>query len=347
MTIVCLPAQKFAADSTGETQTGTQGDTVKVDLSVPARQMMFCAQETREIFGAAHLIDVLRGSRSKKVLKFEHEQLSSHGTGRDYSKEQWKHLAAQFVRQGLLERIPPHGSLRVTAVGKAVLQGQEVWGTLPGVIAGAAAAGETPEHIPELFEQLRSLRSKLASERGLPPYVIFHDRALIEMATYFPRTPAELGQIYGVGQHKLEEYAPLFLPVIQDYCREHDIEPDSKPASQSSTRTSPSGQQRTETVWEQFQAGKTISAIAADLGFTEKTILKHLKKAHEAGQELRVDGLKDVSELTKDEEHRVIAAFDECGAEYLRPVFDALGGRVSYDELHLWRLIYQVEVAGE
>jgi ATP-dependent DNA helicase RecQ len=344
----CLAASpEDSADPTGEAQAGLEGDTVKVELTVPACQLITCAQETGELFGAAHLIDVLRGSRAKKVLKFKHDELASHGAGRAYSKEQWRHLAAQFVRQGLLKRSRAHGSLKVTAEGRALLQDGEVWGILPGVIAGVATTGEAPEHAPALFEQLRSLRASLASERDLPPYVIFHDRALTEMATYFPRTPAELGQIHGVGQHKLEAYGPYFLPLIQAYCQENEVQPAQKAPLASPKRASTSGQQRTDYVWEQFQAGETIAAIAAELGFTQGTILNHLKKAHNARKPLRVDGLKEASQLSPEEEQHVMAAFDECGTDFLRPVFDALDQSVSYDELHLWRLIYQVTVAME
>ncbi len=329
-----------------DAQTGLEGDSVKEDLTIPARQLITCAQETGEIFGMAHLIGVLRGSNAKKVLKFGHEKLPSHGVGGAYSKEYWRHLAAQFVRMGLLERIRSHGSLKVTAAGKAVLQGEEVWGTLPGIFR-TASAPETQDYEQALFEQLRALRAQLASERSLPPYVIFHDRALIEMCTYFPGTPADLAQIYGVGQRKVEEYGPHFLPVIQVYCDANALQPVQKSPPPIAKRASRSGQKRTDYVWEHFQAGESISAIAADLGFVQSTILSHLKKAFEAGSPLRVDGLKEASELTAAEEQRVIAAFDESGTDYLKPVFDALDESVSYDQLHLWRLIYQATLVGE
>ena len=328
--------------------TGFAQDSAKVELSAPAKLLLTCAQETGEIFGSAHLIDVLRGSRAKKVLQFGHEKLASHGAGRAYSQKQWQHLAAQFIRQGLLERSQPHGSLKVTAEGKAVQDGQEVWGHLPGGIPGISAApAEVPEHDPALFEQLSALRSRLASERSLPPYVIFHDRALVEMATHFPQTPDALTQIYGVGQRKVEEYGPHFLPIIAAYCQENGINPTPKPAIQPSSRPSPAGQQRAETIWGHFQAGESMAQIAADLGFTVGTILNHLKKSHEAGKVLRVEGLREASQLALEEEARVLAAFAELGDGYLKPVFDALDGRVPYDQLHLWRLIYQVTVARE
>jgi ATP-dependent DNA helicase RecQ len=279
-------------------------------------------------------------------LKLKHEKLPSYGTGSTYSKEYWQHLAVQFVRMGLLNRTRPHGSLKVTAAGRAVLQGQEVWGTLPGRFVRTAAP-EMPEHAPELYEQLRALRARLAKERNIPPYVIFHDRSIIEMAARFPRTPAQLGQIYGVGQRKMEAYGPHFLPVIQIYCEENDAPPFQKSTAASSRPVSSSGKKRTDYVWEHFQAGESIPSIAEDLGFKQMTILNHLKKAFEAGRPLRIADLKETSKLTAAEEQRVIAAFDDCGTTYLKPTFEALNETVPYDQLHLWRLIYQVMGAME
>lgn len=340
----CLAARsRETTRPENEARASDEEDAEKMVLTAPARLLITCAQETGELFGAAHLINVLRGSRARKVLKFGHEKLPYHRAGRDYSEEQWRHMAGQFIRQGLLERTQLHGSLKVTPGGKEVLQGAEVLGTLPGLRARVTMP-QAPEHDADLFDALRALRARLADERGLPPYIIFHDRSLIEMATYFPRTPEELGKIYGVGQRKVAEYGPHFLPVIQAYCRENEIQPvperTFRPAG-----TSISGQTRTDYVWEGFQAGESLAGIAADLDLTQGTILNHLKKAFEAGKPLRKDGLKGASQLSSDDEQRVMAAFEELGDTYLKPVFEALDGRVPYDQLHLWRLIFQVTVA--
>ncbi len=168
------------------------------------------------------------------------------------------------------------------------------------------------------------------------------------MAAYYPRTSDELGQIYGVGKRKLEEYGPHFLPLIQAYCQENDIDKVVRPPMAGNAyRASPSGQGRTDYVWEQFQTGESISDIAAELGFSQTTILNHLKKAFEAGRPLNIDGLRTVSGLSPEEEQRVMDAFADCGIEYLKPVFDALNETVPYDQLRLWRLIYQASLTGE
>ena len=196
------------------------GDSEKVDLTTPAQQFFACAQETGEIFGTMYLIAVLRGSKAKKVLQNKHDRLSTYRVGRDYTEEQWRHLAGQFLRQDLLERTKPHGGLKVTEGGRAVLGGKCVWGAVPGTFTQTRAAPVKGEYDQELFERLRALRASLASKRNLPPYIIFNDRSLIEMASYFPDSTESFAQIYGVGRHKIEQYSSHFLPIIRAYCEE-------------------------------------------------------------------------------------------------------------------------------
>ena len=105
-------------------------------------------------------------------------------------------------------------------------------------------------------------------------------------------------------------------------------------------RVSPATQRRTDVIWEQFQAGQSVSEIASELGFTPKTILNHLKKACDSGRPLHVDGLMEMSALSPDEAQGVMDAFSQFGTTRLKPVFDALDQRVAYEQLHLWRLIW-------
>ncbi|MEA3351747.1 MAG: DNA helicase RecQ [Chloroflexota bacterium] len=322
--------------------TGDESGTQQVDLTTPARQYLVCVKETGEIFGMMHIINILRGSKSKKVLGKGHDRLSSYNIGLEYTKKQWRYLAGQFIRQGLLRRVQPHGSLELTSVGEAVLEGKKVWGVVPGYITKPTASKVDLEYDSDLFEQLRSLRTKLAGERELPPYVIFHDRTLTEMAAYYPRTSEDMTRIYGVGKHKLEQYGPHFLPVIKAYCKEKEIEPVNVPSMSIAQAKTARGRKRTQYIWERFQAGDSIQAIASELGFASSTILNHLKKAFVSGKPIRLDGLKDASELSQADEKGVMKAFEEFGTYRLRPVFDALDQTASYDQLHIWRLIYRI-----
>ena len=102
--------------------------TEKVDLTVPAQKFLSCVSRTGEVFGISHIIKVLRGSRSKTVLKHAHDKLSTYSIGREYSRKQWNLLVQQFIQQQLLTKNIEHGSIKLTDKGRAVLRGEQVWG---------------------------------------------------------------------------------------------------------------------------------------------------------------------------------------------------------------------------
>jgi len=318
-----------------------------VDLTIPAQMFLSCVKRTDEIFGAGHIIKVLRGSREKKVLKFGHASLSTYGIGRDYSTKQWSAMAHQFVRQGLLIRDLNHGSLKLTEKGRAVFKGQKVLGLAPEAEpAHVKARKETPDYDQGLFDLLRVKRKELADAAGVPPYVVFSDRTLADMAAYFPQSNDSFFTIYGVGRHKVEKYAEHFLPVIRTYCRENELAERPKPgksnrSTRSESRTKKGGLgKRTLQVGQAFQAGQTVEELAHELGIQTWTILNHLRKFLLAGHTIPAAGILDMTALPVVKQTQVLAAFEDHGLEYLQPISEALGGTVSYDDLVVLRLYF-------
>ncbi|OPX40557.1 MAG: DNA helicase RecQ [Desulfobacteraceae bacterium 4484_190.3] len=204
------------------------GERTFVDITVPAQKFLSCVKRTDEIFGANHIIDVLRGSQSKKVLKFGHANLSTYGIGKEYSRKQWFHLARQFIQKGLMIQDTKYGSLKLTRKAYDVLKGKE---SVSGILEEEHLNDRKREgkkyeyeHDHVLFEKLRKKRKELADKAGLPPYVIFPDKTLIEMAAFFPRSEESLLRIHGVGAVKYSKYGAIFLNIINEYCRDHHIE---------------------------------------------------------------------------------------------------------------------------
>ncbi|OQX65314.1 MAG: hypothetical protein B5M51_01065, partial [Anaerolinea sp. 4484_236] len=138
-TIRYFISQNDCLDKGQADRSGSELATVKENLTAPALLFVKTALETKQIFGSAHLIDVLRGSRAKKILKFGHDKVSTYGKGKEFTKEYWQHISIQFIRLGLLKRTKPHGSLVITDAGREVLKGKEVWGKIAGSFAKAAA----------------------------------------------------------------------------------------------------------------------------------------------------------------------------------------------------------------
>ena len=209
-----------------------QAEMERVDLTESARKFLSSVIETKEIFGVEHIINVLLGSKANKVVKNRHHQLSTYGTGREYDKTQWKHLALQFLQHGLLNRDLQYGSLRLTNDGRAVFRGETQFLGFPvnsidqiteESTTSNVTSEETDSYVHELFEKLRIKRKELAMAEHIPAFVVFHDRTLREMAAQLPQSEEAFGQIPGVGPVKVKKYADVFLPIICDYCQKQGL----------------------------------------------------------------------------------------------------------------------------
>lgn len=335
----------------GETVTHTKCDMcdnclhhqeAQVDLTIAAQKFLSCVVRVGERFGSDHIIKVLRGSRSQKVLRWHHDKLSTYGIGQEYSETTWKHLAHQFIRQDLLWQVTGTGSLKVTDKGwRALKNDEKVYGTL--AVGGASPIGTSQVYDATLFGQLRTLRKKLADEEKVPPYVIFHDRTLQEMATVFPQSLAAFSQITGVGKTKQERYGTIFLAVIQAYCAERPH--SALPGTPAPTITPSSSHisARTLAVGTRFANGESVAALQESYHVQRNTIIEHLGNYVYHGYSLCIKRLQQESALTPAEQADVITQFHTLGTAQLRPIFDALNGKVRYSELHLWRAIYLAE----
>lgn len=200
-----------------------------VDITEAARLFLTGVRRSGEIFGTNHIIDILRGSKSQKVLKFNHDEISVYGEGAEYSKKQWFHISRQLIQQGLLVQDLDYGSLKITQKAVETFNNNE---PVMGVIEEQKPNPERPkpkesteiEYDFRLFQQLRKKRKELADEARIPPYVIFPDKTLMEMAAHYPQSEEKLLSLHGVGDVKLKKYAPAFLPLIQEYCDLHQIQ---------------------------------------------------------------------------------------------------------------------------
>ena len=196
------------------------------DATVAAQKALSCVYRSGQRFGAAHLIDILRGSDSERIRQFGHDALSTHGIGADLDARSWRGVFRQLVAAGLLEvDSAGFGGLRLTADSRDVLQGKRqvlLRKEAPRSRGGAGerrerpAAVEVPRADQPLFEALRALRTRLSREQGVPPYVIFHDATLREIARLRPRTPGDLGLIGGIGAGKIERYGDEVLDTVAE-----------------------------------------------------------------------------------------------------------------------------------
>jgi ATP-dependent DNA helicase RecQ len=196
------------------------------DGTVAAQKLLSASIRTGQRFGAAHLIDVLRGKVTEKVLQFAHDQLPTFGIGAELDEAGWRSVARQLLAAGLLQADAQRfGGLTLSEAARPVLKGETTL-MLRRQIARkktsrAARAKPGTWHIPAsgddpLFEALRSWRGELARELGLPAYVILHDKTLRELAAQRPTTPEALRQISGIGAAKAERYGEALLILLDE-----------------------------------------------------------------------------------------------------------------------------------
>ena len=196
------------------------------------------------------------------------------------------------------------------------------------------------EYNHALFAILRAKRKELADEAGVPPYIVFSDRTLVEMAAYTPQTPKSLLDISGVGQAKARQYGETFLELIREYCQKHNIVEKTRPAPPKRESKSEAGQ-RTTQVGEAYNAGENVQNLMTRYAVTLATIIDHLVKYSAAGNPLRKDDeLLALSPISPMLQKAVFEAFAEVGTDFLKPAFDRLNGAVHYDDLKILRIVF-------
>jgi len=201
------------------------------DCTTEAQQFMSCIArlaQRRQRFGAAQIIEILRGARSERVLSRGHDTLSVYGIGRQRSVEQWRDIARALLHQGLIEETQDgYPVLSLNERSRQVLRGELAVhiaepmkrASVPTATAAATGTGTAagPGAASDLFDRLRAVRKRLADEHGLPPYVVFHDSTLRDMAERRPLTLDEFARLPGVGQAKLARYGERFIAAIGEF----------------------------------------------------------------------------------------------------------------------------------
>ncbi len=193
------------------------------DGTVEAQKALSAVARLEQRFGIGYVIDVLRGADTERIREWGHDALSVYGIGSDLSKEEWAHVIRQLIHRGYVyQDIAAYSVLKLTEAARPVLRGEEpVLLSRQRVRAKAekrpkrpAAAAVVGDYDETLFESLRELRRELAAEQGVPAYVVFGDRTLLDMAARRPGSREEMLEVHGVGEAKLERYGEVFLERI-------------------------------------------------------------------------------------------------------------------------------------
>ncbi len=212
-----------------------QNPTETFQMKEEVLQILETVKLTGQRFASDHIADVLRGERSAYVASYEHDKLPMYGIGREILGKTWQSIIKQVLIKGLLEKdVDNFGILKLSQKGEEYLEApyyvrlckdhdyENVSEDEEDKDLGISQQNKA--HDPVLFDMLKSLRKKIAKQKGYPPYAIFQDPSLEEMATTYPTTKEELGQVNGVGQGKVVRYGKPFIDLIKQYVEDNDIE---------------------------------------------------------------------------------------------------------------------------
>ena len=194
------------------------------DATLDAQKALSCVYRLGQSFGVGYVVDVLRGADNERIRSRRHQRLSTYGLGSDRSEVEWTSIIRQLIHRGfLIQDIANYSVLKLTEAARPLLRGEQLlYLAKPRVREQAKKTRSRADavHGPYdevLFDQLRALRKHLAEVEGVPPYIVFGDASLIQMARDKPVDEAGLLNITGVGQHKLQKYGNDFLDAIAIY----------------------------------------------------------------------------------------------------------------------------------
>ena len=194
-----------------------------IDATVAAHKFLSCVYRVRThggfATGAHHLVDVLRGNRTEKVLAWGHDGISTFGIGAEKAKDEWLALSSALLREGWVEQEPERKTLALTDEGVRALKERRTFAMvrhlkLKSHSKSKARVASNEQLDSDLFERLRRLRKQIADEAGMPPYIVFSDATLRELAKEKPTTLSEFRMVSGVGDVKLERYGDVFVRAI-------------------------------------------------------------------------------------------------------------------------------------
>ncbi|MDX2098624.1 MAG: DNA helicase RecQ [Leptolyngbyaceae cyanobacterium bins.59] len=309
------------------------------DWTIEAQKFLSCIarfSQRGQQFGLGHTIDVLRGSKNERVLKHQHDQLSTYGIGKDRTSNEWRFLARSLLHQGLVDETSDgYSVLKLNDLSWEVLRKQRsvmiaAGGTKATNTVGTSASSLETE---ELLNRLQTLRKRLADQQSVPPYVVFANSSLREMADRQPQTLAQFAQISGVGSRKLNQYGDIFTQEICAFRQERGLPLQNNDEMVVATPAQQSSASYTQLqTLELFQQGLTPSAIAEQRSLRTGTITSHLAELMELGYPIDLTRL-----IPSDRQATILQAIETLGPDSLATLRENLGEAYGYDEIKLVR----------
>jgi ATP-dependent DNA helicase RecQ len=286
-----------------------------------------CVQELDEMFGINYCIDVITASKSSRVMHNGHTILKSYGSGKNLPKKIWHGFIRELIQRDYLKLEGEYPVLKLCQKSRDLLVGTKGEVTHEKIYLAKPQAVEKPAIIEQdsddsgLFEALRTLRKTLADAENYPPYMIFNDASLKQMAALRPCTPLDFRKITGVGDKKLERYGAIFISEIRRFCEKQSsfIQPVKKRSSEYVTL-------------EMLDQGMDLDEITLTRNLSLNTIYGHIEKLMVSGENIQIEKF-----IKKEKIEAISRTIIELGGDTLKPIKEKLGDNFSYGEIRMVR----------
>ncbi|HVS36152.1 MAG TPA: DNA helicase RecQ [Gemmataceae bacterium] len=335
--------QKLEAESCGACDL-CLGDTAEVaGATTVAQKVLSCVARVKEGFGINHVVAVLRGDANENVRRRGHDQLTTFGLLKAETKADVRDWIYQLIGQKVLMQIgDDYPLLKLNEASWEVMRGKRDVRLIRLVrrkrgerVEKSSAERASQEGVDTaLFGVLKQLRSQIALERGGKPYMVFSDAVLRDLARVRPSSPERMRMISGVGEVKLRDFAPRFLPVIAQHCGEFHVAMDVnipvRPVEPATPRPTARMTARTQAAHDLYRKGASIDSVMRELEYSRGTAVEHLAEF------IRTAKPASIATWVPDEVvQRVAAAARQLGVERMKPIYQALNEQVPYDDIRL------------
>ena len=345
------------------------GSFTQVDASRDAQMLLSAVTRTNGKFGAVHVCDIVAGAQTAKIKQFEHHALPTYGVGKDRPKAYWRSVLDALLASGKLRLSRDQFPVpQMTEDGRAVMSGREAFvmnkdkRVEPEKQKRGAAAVHLDFH-DGLFEYLRGIRKEVADAGNVPPYVVFSDRSLKEMAAYMPACEEDFVRLHGVGESKVAKFGERFMAEVKVYVSQHpdvtaqrltlpqtiarpSVRSAARPAGGSTAKSGKPTAKVKRGMSETFQItlqmikkGMSLNDIASQRSLGVGTIESHVARWIDEGEALELRTF-----VSEEVETEARALFAEHGLEALRPIFEGSQERVSYGEARIVCAIIHREI---
>jgi ATP-dependent DNA helicase RecQ len=318
-----------------------------MDLLITALEAV---KQTNERFDLDHLVNVIQGETNDYTESYKHSSLDVFGKGKDENEKTWTTVIRQAMILGFLEKdIENYGILRLTEKGNEFLEAPYVVELYRDQDFAKMMEADQAEidistgiaYDEKLFELLKAERKKVAKSKNLPPYIIFQDPSLEEMATVYPTTKEELAQINGVGMGKVAKFGTPFLKVISAYVEENEIETAAEVVVKSSGVRS----KVKISIIQQIDRKVDLDEIAENLNFSMGELLHEIEQIIYSGTKLNIDYY--IHRIMDEEREDLLHDyFMNAETDQIKVALDELGGQdFAEDELRVYRVKFISEHA--